>query len=74
MATIEKRRSKDSMIRYRVKIRRRGAPSISETFLRLSDTKTFYRKTEADIAAGRALTSQESKRPYGIKSWPSLHS
>jgi hypothetical protein len=32
MATIEKRRSKDSTIRYRVKIRRRGAPSISETF------------------------------------------
>jgi hypothetical protein len=52
MATIEKRRSKDSTIRYRVKIRRRGAPSISETFLCLSDTKTLSRKTEADRLFG----------------------
>jgi hypothetical protein len=35
MATIEKPRSKDSTIRYRVKIRRRGAPSISDTFCRM---------------------------------------
>jgi integrase len=62
MASIEKRRGRDGQLRYRVKIRRKGAPTISETFGRLTDARAFAQRVEVDIAAGRHLTGQEAKK------------
>jgi len=53
MATIEKRRTSEGDIGYRVKIRLRGTPPESATFERLTDAKEWAKKTESDIKAGR---------------------
>lgn len=53
MATIIPRRRKDGSTRYLVQIRRRGAPTVAQTFARLTDAKAWARKTESGIDAGK---------------------
>jgi len=62
MATIEKRRTKDGKLHYRVKIRKRGHTPITATFPRLTDARRFERATEATITEGRYFPQSESRR------------
>jgi hypothetical protein len=61
MATIEARK-KDGKTVYRVKIRRKGYPSQSETFTRLTDARKWAQMTEAAIDEGRHFKATEAKR------------
>ncbi len=53
MAAIEKRKSDDGIISYRVRIRRRGHEPVSATFERLTDARTWAAQTESDVKANR---------------------
>lgn len=53
MANIEKRKNDDGSTSYRVKIRLKGHPPESATFVRKTDATEWAKKTEADIKAGR---------------------
>lgn len=62
MATIEERTHNDGTQSYRVKIRRRGYPTISKTFARVTDAKRYIRKIESDIDAGKAIATPEATK------------
>jgi integrase len=62
MATIEKRTTKDGKIAYRVKIRRKGYPTQTETFTRLTDARKWAQNTESAIEEGRHFKTTEAKR------------
>lgn len=62
MATIEERTGKDGKKTYRVKIRLKGHPTITETFHRQTDAKRWIQKTESDIREGRYFKTNESRR------------
>ena len=62
MATIEQRTTKDGKIAYRVKIRRKGYPTQTETFTRLTDARKWAQRTEAAIEEGRHFKTTEAKR------------
>ncbi len=47
---------------YRVQIRRRGFPPVTETFPRKTDADKWARKTEADMDQGRYFPQHEAKR------------
>ena len=49
MATIEKRESKNGKVSYRVKVRLKGYPEISETFTTKTLAKEWADKTQSDI-------------------------
>jgi integrase len=61
MATIEER-NKGGKTVYRVKIRRKGYPTQSETFLRLTDARKWAQMTEVAIEEGRHFKTNEAKR------------
>ena len=46
MATIEQRTNQDGKPVYRVKVRRKGTPSLTATFLRLTDAKKWVQITD----------------------------
>jgi hypothetical protein len=56
MATIEHRREK-----YRVKVRRKSAPPLTATFVRLTDAKKWARITEAAVFEGRHFPTNKAK-------------
>ncbi len=62
MATIEQRTTKDGKIAYRVKVQRKGYPTQTETFTRLTDARKWAQKTEAAIEEGRHFKLTEAKR------------
>lgn len=62
MATIEKRVAKDGTISYRVKIRLKGHPEISDTFATKTTAKEWAEKTQSDIRNGLRLTVREAKK------------
>ncbi len=62
MANIEKRISKAGDISYRVKIRIKGAPTITETFKRLTDARIWAQSQEAAIREGRHFPKSIAKR------------
>jgi hypothetical protein len=62
MPTIEPRKTKDSQTVYRVKVRRKGHPTQTATFTRLTDARKWSQVTEAAIIEGRHFKSNESKR------------
>jgi integrase len=53
MATVEKRRSAEGDISYRVKIRLQGFPPETATFERLTDAREWAKETESNLKAGR---------------------
>ncbi|MBY0529253.1 MAG: site-specific integrase [Rhabdochlamydiaceae bacterium] len=61
MAYIEKRTHSSGKTSYRVRIRMRGAPSISESFPTRREAKEWASKMEADIRQGRYFGRSESK-------------
>lgn len=61
MATIEERTKSGKMV-YRVKIRRKGYSTQSETFSRLTDARKWAQITEAAIDEGRHFKTTEAKR------------
>jgi len=62
MAVIEKRKTSDGLIRYRVKIRLKGQLPQTETFHRLADAKRWANETEAAIREGRHFKATEAKK------------
>jgi integrase len=62
MAVIEKRKTSDGLIRYRVKIRLKWQPPRTETFHRLADAKRWANETEAAIRDGRHFKATEAKK------------
>ncbi len=61
MATIEERKKGGKTV-YRVKIRRKGYPTQSETFTRLTDARKWAQITEVAIEEGRHFKTTEAKR------------
>lgn len=66
MATIEKRKTKDNLTSYRVKVRLKGYPVQTATFARLTDAKKWVQSTESAIREGRHFKSGASKK-YTLK-------
>jgi integrase len=62
MAVIEKRRTKDGKIHYRVKIRLKGQLAQTATHERLTDAKRWAQVTEAAIREGRHFKTTEAKK------------
>lgn len=62
MPTIEARTAKDGKTVYRVKVRRKGYPTQSATFTRLTDARHWAQVTEAAILEGRHFKTAEAKR------------
>jgi len=55
MATIEERSNDDGSVAYRVKIRLKGRPQVSETFQRKTDARIWAQRTESELRRGRLL-------------------
>lgn len=62
MATIEKRFSKNGKTSYRVKIRMKGSPILSETFPNLTMARDWAAKTETRIKEGMNFSVLESRK------------
>lgn len=63
MAAIEKRTTADGKTTYRVKVRIKGFAPESATFDRLADAKTWGKKIESDMKAGRHF-GQSSRHTF----------
>ncbi len=61
MATIEKRTT-NSTTSHRAKVRLKGYPTQSATFVRLTDAKKWVQDTESAIREGRHFKTSESKK------------
>jgi len=55
MPTIEERKHDDGSVSYRVKIRLKGRPQVSETFSRKTDARIWAQQMEVELRRGRAL-------------------
>ena len=62
MATIIRRPGKNGQTSYRAQVRRKGAPTLSATFTKLSDAHKWIQVTEAAIVEGRHFKTAEAKR------------
>ncbi len=62
MARIEKRTKKDGKNSYRVLIRRKGYPTESATFARISDAKDWAQKIESAMKEKRYFKNSEAKK------------
>ena len=62
MAYIQKRVTADGRTRYRVQIRKKGYPTQTATFERLTDARKWARDTEADIDHGRHFKTVAAKK------------
>ena len=60
MATIVERPQEDGKIRYRVQIRIKGYPAISETFDRKTDAKRWAAEKESEIRQGQYFKTVEA--------------
>ena len=61
MAEITKRQTKNGEVRYKVVVRKKGAPSQTATFKRLTDAKRWERSVESAIDENRHFLSSEKK-------------
>ena len=64
MATIEKRISRKGGVSYRVKIRKRGYPNVTETFRTKSVAQRWAKQTEVDIENGRFRGAEAKKHTF----------
>jgi len=62
MAVIEKRRTKDGKIQYRVKVRMKGYPPQTSTHTKLTDARRWAQDIESAIRDGRHFKTTESKK------------
>lgn len=62
MASIEKRKTKDGKLIFRVKVRLKGFPEQSASFERLTDAKRWAQQVEAAIREGRHFKTSEAKK------------
>lgn len=62
MGSIRQRELKEGGVRYQAEIRLKGYPTLSATFDRKTDAKTWIQKVEADIRCGRHQLYSEGKR------------
>ena len=62
MATIEKRRTGEGNLTYRVKVRLKGHPVQTATFDRLTDAREWAKNTEVDLKAGRHFPKREAQK------------
>lgn len=62
MALIETRKCDDGSPSFRVKVRRKGAPTQTKTFKRLTDAKRWATTIEAAIHEGKTLPSARSRK------------
>ncbi len=62
MASIEERRNSEGKVTYRAKIRIKGSPTETATFIRKTDAKKWVQQIEAAIREGRHFKTSESKR------------
>lgn len=62
MASIEKRKTKDSKVRYRALVRRKGHAPISATFDRKTDAKKWAEDKEAEIRQNKHFKYAEAKK------------
>jgi len=62
MANIEKRTAADGKISYRAKVRLKGSPSQTATFVRRTDARRWVQDTESAIREGRHFKTVEAKR------------
>lgn len=64
MASIEKRKNRAGETVYRVKVRAKGA-SLSHTFYKLTDAKSWARAQETNIERGRFAALESDRRTLG---------
>ena len=62
MATIVRRLGSNGQTNYRAQVRRKGAPSLSAIFAKLSDAKKWVQVAEAAIVEGRHFQTREAQR------------
>ena len=62
MATIERRLTKGNKVRYRAQIRRRGFPTLSETFARKTDAVEWAETREREMQRGTFVDRREAER------------
>jgi integrase len=62
MATIVRRTSQEGHVTFLVRVRRKGAPSQTATFQKLSDAKKWAQIIEGAVAAGQHFPTTEAKR------------
>lgn len=62
MAVIEKRKTADGIIHYRVKVRLKGHPPQTSTHETLRDAKRWAQQTETAIREGRHFKTTEAKK------------
>lgn len=62
MAVIEKRRTNDGKVHFRVKIRLKGYPPQTSTHERLTDARRWAQATEVAIREGRHFKTAEAKK------------
>lgn len=62
MKGIDKRLNKDGTARYRVRIRMKGHPIVTETFSNMTVAKKWKRKTEVEIEEGRYFDKVEAQK------------
>ncbi len=62
MPTIEKRTAADGSLSYRVKVRVKGSPVVTETFARLTDAKHWGAKMETAIREKRHFPERQAQR------------
>lgn len=62
MASIERRVSSSGSVSFRVKVRVKGHPPVTQSFPRKTDAQRYATVVEADILAGRYQFASEAKR------------
>lgn len=58
---IEERKNDDGSISFRARVRMRGFPHLSKTFLRKTDAKKWMQDTEASIRGGTAVSNEAAR-------------
>jgi len=61
MAYIEKRKLKDGTFSYRVRIRQKGSPDVTQSFPTRTEAIKWSQRMEADVRAGRYFGREEAK-------------
>ena len=62
MAWIQERKDKNGKIKYTALIRIKGYPTLSATFERKTDAKTWVQENESKMKLGKQLQTPESKK------------